>query len=65
MRKQFDVNSMLKGLHGKLGDEDYIEPLEILINSLNQHNKFNRFGKIAFKSRSVWTTFLPLVNPQR
>jgi hypothetical protein len=39
---------MLKGLHGKLGDEDYIEPLEILINSLNKHNKFNRFGKIAF-----------------
>jgi hypothetical protein len=30
---------MLKGLHGKLGDEDYIEPLEILINSLNKHNK--------------------------
>ena len=48
VRKQFDVNSMLKGLHGKLGDEDYIEPLEILINSLNKHNKFNRFGKIAF-----------------
>ncbi|MDA7642386.1 HsdR family type I site-specific deoxyribonuclease, partial [Gammaproteobacteria bacterium] len=48
MRKQFDVNSMLKGLHGKLGDEDYIEPLEILINSLNKHNKFNRFGTIAF-----------------
>jgi hypothetical protein len=39
---------MLKGLNGKLGDEDYIEPLEILINSLNKHNKFNRFGKIAF-----------------
>ena len=48
MRKQFNVNSMLKGLHGKLGDEDYIEPLEILINSLNKHNKFNRFGTIAF-----------------
>ena len=48
MRKQFDVNSMLRGLHGKLGDEDYIEPLEILINSLNKNNKFNRFGKIAF-----------------
>ena len=48
VREQFNVNSMLKGLHGKLGDEDYIEPLEILINSLNKHNKFNRFGKIAF-----------------
>jgi hypothetical protein len=46
--EQFNVNSMLKGLHGKLGDEDYIEPLEILVNSLNKHNKFNQFGKLAF-----------------
>ena len=48
VREQFNVNSMLKGLHGKLGDEDYIEPLEILVNSLNKHNKFNQFGRLAF-----------------
>ncbi|MFQ3340150.1 MAG: hypothetical protein ACI9SS_000447 [Gammaproteobacteria bacterium] len=39
---------MLRGLNGKLGEEGYIEPLEILINSLNKHNTFNQFGKIAF-----------------
>ena len=39
---------MLRGLNGKLGEEDYLEPLEILIHSLNKNNKFNQFGKIAF-----------------
>ena len=39
---------MLRGLNGKLGEDDYVEPLEILIHSLNKHNKFNPFGKIAF-----------------
>jgi len=39
---------MLKGLDGKLGNDDYSEPLEILTHSLNKHNKFNSFGKIAF-----------------
>ena len=48
MRQQFTVKSMLRGLHGKLGEDDYREPLEILIQSLNKHNKFNAFGKIAF-----------------
>ena len=38
---------MLKGLEGKLGEEDYIEPLEILIHSINKHNNFNLFGRIA------------------
>ena len=40
---------MLRGLDGKLGDDDYIEPLEILVNSLNKHNKFNIFGKKLIK----------------
>ena len=48
MKQQFTVNSMLRGLNGKLGEDDYVEPLEILIHSLNKHNKFNPFGKIAF-----------------
>ena len=39
---------MLRGLDGKLGEDDYTEPLEILVYSLNKHNKFNPFGKIAF-----------------
>ena len=39
---------MLRGLDGKLGEEDYVEPLEILIDSINKNNRFNAFGKIAF-----------------
>ena len=42
---------MLKGLEGKLGEDDYSEPLEILINSANENNKFNSFGLIAFKNQ--------------
>ena len=42
---------MLKGLEGKLGEDDYSEPLEILINSANKNYKFNLFGSIAFKNQ--------------
>ena len=42
---------MLSGLEGKLGEDDYTEPLEILINSANKNNEFNFFGSIAFKNQ--------------
>ena len=48
MGQKITVKSMLRGLEGKLGDDDYIEPLEILVDSINKHNKFNIFGKVAF-----------------
>ncbi len=48
MGQQFTVKSMLRGLDGKLGEDDYIEPLEILVDSINKNNKFNIFGRIAF-----------------
>jgi len=48
VKEQFTIKSMLRGLNGKLGEDDYTEPLEILIHSLNKHNNFNPFGKIAF-----------------
>ena len=32
---------MLDGLEGRLGEDDYTEPLEILIDSANKNNKFN------------------------
>ena len=41
MGQQFTVKSMLRGLDGKLGEDDYIEPLEILVDSINKNNKFN------------------------
>ena len=51
MINSLNINSMLKGLEGKLGEDDYSEPLEILINSANKNNKFNLFGSIAFKNQ--------------
>ena len=48
MTDQFSVKKILKGLEGRLGEDDYLEPLEILVNSLNK-NKLNKFGELAFK----------------
>ena len=48
MTDQFSVKKILKGLENNLGEDDYIEPLNILVNSLNK-NKLNFFGKLAFK----------------
>ena len=47
MADQFSVK-ILKGLENNLGEDDYIEPLNILVNSLNK-NKLNFFGELAFK----------------
>ena len=41
MINKISVKSMLSGLEGKLGEDDYTEPLEILINSANKNNEFN------------------------
>ena len=51
MINKISVKSMLSGLEGKLGEDDYTEPLEILINSANKNNEFNLFGSIAFKNQ--------------
>ena len=42
---------MIGSLDGHLGEDDYSEPLEILINSANKNNKFNIFGAFAFKNQ--------------
>ena len=51
MIKSISVESMLRGLDGKLGEDDFSKPLEILINSANKNNEFNLFGSIAFKNQ--------------
>jgi hypothetical protein len=48
MTDQFSVKKILNGLENNLGEDDYIEPLNILVNSLNK-NKLNFFGELAFK----------------
>ena len=45
------VQKMLGKLEGQLGEDDYTEPLNILINSANKNNKFNLFGAIAFENQ--------------
>jgi hypothetical protein len=45
------AEKMLGGLKDCLGEDDYTEPLNILIDSANRHNKFNLFGSIAFKDQ--------------
>ena len=43
MFKTVTVNKMLGNLEGQLGEDDYTEPLNILINSANKNNIFNLF----------------------
>ena len=42
---------VLGSLEGQLGEDDYTEPLEILVNSANKNNEFNLFGSFAFKNQ--------------
>ena len=49
MLRKITIENMLGGLEGRLGEDDFTEPLNILIDSANKHNKFNLFGSIAFK----------------
>mgnify|MGYP006166859651 FL=1 len=39
MINKISVDNMIGGLDGHLGEDDYSEPLEILINSANNNNK--------------------------
>ena len=51
MLKKISVKDMIGNLEGQLGEDDYTEPLEILINSANRNNKFNFYGTFAFKNQ--------------
>ena len=45
MFKDISVEDMIGDLHDHLGEDDFTEPLEILISSARRHNKFSRNGK--------------------
>ena len=49
--KKLTTKSMLGGLEGQLGEDDYTKPLDILINSANKNNSFNFYGAFAFKNQ--------------
>ena len=46
--KKLKVNKILYKLQNNLGEEDYLEPLKVLIDSVNRHNNLNFFGRLAF-----------------
>jgi len=48
---EITAQKMLGSLEGQLGEDDYTEPLEILVNSANKNNEFNLFGSFAFKNQ--------------
>ena len=39
MKHKLTIESMLDGLRDRLGEEDFIEPLSILIESANKNNR--------------------------
>ena len=51
MISKISAKEMIGNLGNNLGEDDYSEPLEILVNSVNKNNKFNLFGAIAFKNQ--------------
>ena len=51
MYRKFTVQKMIGNLEGQLGEDDYTEPLEILVNSTNKNNELNLFGSFAFKNQ--------------
>ncbi|MBR51704.1 MAG: sulfotransferase family protein [Gammaproteobacteria bacterium] len=51
MFRKITIQEMIGDLNGKLGEDDYSEPLSILIDSANKNNTFNFFGSIAFKNQ--------------
>ena len=49
MNNQLDVSDILKSIKGDLGEEDYLEPLEILVKSLNNEANLSYFGSLGAK----------------
>ena len=49
MNTQLDVNNILNSIKGDLGEEDYLEPLEILVKSLNNEANLSYFGSLGAK----------------
>ncbi len=51
MLNKVSFKQMLGGLDGNLGIDDYSEPLNILVDSINNNNKLNPLSSIAFKNQ--------------
>ena len=47
MSNLLDADKLLRSLNVDLGEDDYEEPLHILIESLNEEANLTYFGKLA------------------
>ena len=49
MSNLLDADKLLRSLNVDLGEDDYEEPLNVLIESLNNEANLTYFGKLAFE----------------
>ncbi len=53
MKLLLSKKSILKGLEGRLGEDDYLEPLDCLVESFKTEAKFNLAGNLAVRHQVV------------
>ena len=49
MNNRLKVSDILNSIKGDLGDEDYLEPLEVLVKSLNTEANLSYLGSLGAK----------------
>ena len=49
MNNQLKVSDILNYIKGDLGEEDYLEPLEVLVKSLNNEANLSYLGSLGAK----------------
>ena len=49
MNTKLDVQDILNSIKGDLGEEDYQEPLELLVDSLNNEANLSYLGSLGAK----------------
>ena len=53
MKLRLSKKSILKGLEGRLGEDDYLEPLNYLVESFKTESRFNLAGNLAVRHQLV------------
>ena len=53
MKLRLSKKSILKGLEGRLGENDYVEPLDFLVESFKKEARFNLAGNFAVRHQLV------------
>ena len=53
MKFRLSKKSILKGLEGRLGENDYLEPLEHLIESFKNESRLNLAGNLGVRHQLI------------